>query len=60
MEITRGSGELWVRLPRPMIRQIREIAAHYGETQSMVVLRALTLYLETQLGMVVETEERLP
>jgi hypothetical protein len=56
----RGSGQMWFRCPRPLRQQIIEVAAHYGETQSMVVVRALTLYLETQLGMVVEAEEKLP
>jgi hypothetical protein len=56
----RGSGEMWVRLPRPLRKQVVEVAARYGETQSMVVVRALTLYLETQLGIIVDEPERLP
>lgn len=60
IEIMRGSQQMWFRLPRPLKRQIVEVAARYGETQSSVVVRALTLYLETQLGIMVEVEEKLP
>ena len=56
----RGSGEMWVRMPRPLRKMVVEVAARYGETQSMVVVRALKFYLETQLQLEVPKEERLP
>jgi hypothetical protein len=52
VEIMRGSGEMWFRLPRPLKRQIVEVASRFEETQSAVVVRALEYYFEHQLGIV--------
>jgi hypothetical protein len=61
MEIMRGSGEMWFRLPRPLKKQIAEIAAFYGETQSGVVCRAIEYYFSESLGLApVEKAPHLP
>lgn len=56
----RGSGEMWFRLPRSLKRQIVDVATLYGETQSIVIVRALEHYLEHELGITVEKVEKLP
>ncbi len=56
----RGSGEMWFRLPRALKRQIVDVATLYGETQSIVIVRALEHYLEKELGITVEKVEKLP
>ena len=57
MEIMRGSGEMWFRLPRPLKRQIIEVAARFGQTQSVVIVRAIEHYFEHQLGMTLEAKD---
>lgn len=61
MEIMRGSGEKWFRLPRPLKRQITEVAARFGQTESVVIVRAIEHYFQHQLGIPpLEKEEKLP
>ena len=47
----RGSGEMWFRVPRPLKRLIVEVAARFGQTQSVVVVRAIEHYFEHVLNL---------
>ncbi len=51
VEIMRGSGEMWFRVPRPLKRQIVDVAARFGQTQSVVVVRAIEHYFEHVLNL---------
>jgi predicted DNA-binding protein len=52
---------MWFRLPRPLKKRIMEQAAVFGQTQSVVIVRAVEYYFEHALGLPVpEKDPTLP